>query len=194
VLLIRRPSDARLTQILDGLRRAPLTYDEVAATRDAAVLPDGYHHMRATRLLGVDGDSAVFAAACEALRTWQLHRRQGFRVVPDEPPIEPGTDVVVAVPLPGAHVVAACRIVWTVDEPGRFGFGYGTLAVHPERGEEAFVVEREPSGEVRGTVAAFSRPRHPLVRLAGPMARRQQATATRGYLDAWLDHVRDLTS
>jgi uncharacterized protein (UPF0548 family) len=56
------------------------------------------------------------------------------------------------------------------------------------------VVEREPSGEVRGTVAAFSRPRHPLVRLAGPMARRQQATATRGYLDAWLDHVRDVTS
>jgi uncharacterized protein (UPF0548 family) len=77
-----------------------------------------------------------------------------------------------------------------VDDPGRFGFAYGTLAVHPARGEEAFVVERTPEGGVRAQVVAFSRPHHPLVRLGGPVARRQQARATEGYLDAIEQHVR----
>jgi uncharacterized protein (UPF0548 family) len=34
-------------------------------------------------------------------------------------------------------------VVWTVDEPNRIGFGYGTLQGHPESGEESFVVSRE---------------------------------------------------
>jgi uncharacterized protein (UPF0548 family) len=69
-------------------------------------------------------------------------------------------------------------------------------AIHPESGEEAFVVERgDPdgaAGAVRLVITAFSRPRHPLVRLAGPMARRQQARATEGYLDALAAHVREV--
>jgi uncharacterized protein (UPF0548 family) len=150
--------------------------------------PAGYHAVRASRAIGA-GDAA-FDAARAGIRTWQLHRGQGFRVAPAEPPIAPGTEVVTDVPLAGpVHVLAACRIVWTVDEPDRFGFAYGTLAVHPASGEEAFVVERAPSGEVRARVVAFSRPRHPLARLGGPVTRRQQARATEGYLDALQQHV-----
>jgi uncharacterized protein (UPF0548 family) len=44
------------------------------------------------------------------------------------------------------------------------------------------------TGEVRLAVTAFSRPRHPVGRLAGPVARRQQARATRGYLEALAGH------
>jgi uncharacterized protein (UPF0548 family) len=79
--------------------------------------------------------------------------------------------------------------VWVVDDGDRFGFGYGTLPVHPESGEEAFVAERAPGGEVRLTIVAFSRARHPLTRLGGPVARRQQARFTDGYLDALRRHV-----
>ena len=45
----------------------------------------------------------------------------------------------------------------------RFGFGYGTLPRHAERGEERFSVEwyRE-DGCVYYDVFAFSRPKHPL--------------------------------
>jgi uncharacterized protein (UPF0548 family) len=110
-------------------------------------------------------------------------------VVPGDAGVVAGTDVVVDVPLVGVHVIAACRVVWSVDDADRVGFGYGTLPVHPESGEEAFVVERTPSGDVVVDVCAFSRPRHPLVRLGGPIARRQQRKATRGYVNALRDHV-----
>jgi uncharacterized protein (UPF0548 family) len=119
-------------------------------------------------------------------------------VAPDEPPIEVDTVVALDVPLVAVHVIATCRIAWVVDEPDRFGFGYGTLPIHPESGEEAFAVERgiaetggDP-GDVTLAITAFSRPRHALVRLAGPVARRQQARATRGYLDGLASHVREV--
>jgi uncharacterized protein (UPF0548 family) len=193
VFLARRPSDARMSQILAEVSDAPLTYAEVAATAHPGELPAGYHHVRAATVLG-RGEQA-FAAAVAGLRAWQLHRRQGFRVVPADPPVAVGTVVAVDVPLAVLHVIAACRITWVVDEPARFGFGYGTLPVHPESGEEAFVVERasagDGGGEVTLAITAFSRPRHPLVRLGGPVARWQQGRATKGYLDALAAHVRE---
>jgi uncharacterized protein (UPF0548 family) len=195
VFLVRRPSEARMSQILADVRDAALTYTEAAATAHPDVLPAGYHHVRAATVLG-PGERA-FAAAVAGMRGWQLHRRQGFRVVPADAPIAVGTVVAVDVPLAALHVIATCRITWVVDEPGRFGFGYGTLPVHPESGEEAFVVEHAPSGggggDVTLAITAFSRPRHPLVRLGGPIARWQQARATQGYLDAMADHVREAT-
>jgi len=60
---------------------------------------------------------------------------------------------------------------------------------HPASGEEAFVVDRVPGGDVRATIVAFSRPRHPLARLGAPVMRRQQVAATDGYLDALRRHV-----
>jgi uncharacterized protein (UPF0548 family) len=187
MFVIGRPSEERLVQVLADMRGATVTYPEVGATARPGDLPVGYHHVRETAELG-HGD-AVFAAAADGVRTWRLHRGQGFRVLPDEPGIAAGADVVVDVPLVGVHVIAACRIVWSVDDGDRVGFGYGTLPVHPESGEEAFVVERTPSGDVLVDVCAFSRPRHALVKLGGPIARRQQQKATRGYVDALRDHV-----
>jgi uncharacterized protein (UPF0548 family) len=194
MFLVRQPSDARMAHILAEMADAPYTYDRVAATAHPDDLPDGYHHVHATRVVG-HGDEA-FAAAVDGMRRWQLHRRQGFQVARDDPPVEVGTVVAVDVPLVGIHVIATCRITWVVDEPGRFGFGYGTLPVHPESGEEAFVVERVAAGaggdDVRLRITAFSRPQHPLVRLTGPVARRRQARATQGYLDALAGHVSDV--
>jgi uncharacterized protein (UPF0548 family) len=194
VFLVRRPSDAKLLQILAEVSDAPFTYDRVRATTRPDDLPAGYHHVHSTRVVG-HGDEA-FAAAVRGIGGWQLHRRQGFRVAPDDPPVAVGTVVVVDVPVTALHVIASCRIAWVVDEADRFGFGYGTLPVHPESGEEAFVVERHATGnrgaEVRLAITAFSRPRHPLVRLGGPVSRWQQARATQGYFGALADHVREV--
>jgi uncharacterized protein (UPF0548 family) len=191
VFVLGRPSDERLVQALYRVRGTPLTYTEVGATLAAGApgeLPAGYHHVGAGRSLGQGDD--VFAAARDAIERWQLHRRQGFHVAPAEPPIAPETEVITAVSVAGpVHVLAACRIVGVVDEPDRFGFAYGTLRLHPESGEEAFVVERDRSGVVRAEITAFSRPNHPLVRLGAPVARRQQARATQGYLDALQSHI-----
>jgi uncharacterized protein (UPF0548 family) len=184
-----RPSDEQLARLLDRLRATPLTYPEhgrTLARRDE--LPAGYHHVRAARDLGT-GD-AVWRAACDGIRSWRLHRGSGLRIAPADPPIAVGTEVVTDVALAGpVHILAACRVVDVVDEPARFGFAYGTLAVHPAQGEEAFVVERGDDGVVRLTVTAFSRGNGLLMRLGGPVVRRQQGVATEGYLDALQRHV-----
>ena len=68
----------------------------------------------------------------------------------------------------------ATRIVYTIDEPRRFGFAYGTLPRHAEKGEERFLVEHLDDDTVWYDVLAYSRPRHILARIGYPLARRYQ--------------------
>jgi uncharacterized protein (UPF0548 family) len=81
------------------------------------------------------------------------------------------------------YVTAVGRVVYIIDEPGRYAFAYGTLSAHPERGEEAFAITRE-DGRVRFEIVAFSRPRHLLARIGAPLTRLLQVRATNGYLEA----------
>jgi len=176
---IRRPKAARLAQLLDEQRSAPLTYPEVGAT--AGHLPSGYHAVREARALG-RGDG-LFKRAAEGIRAWAPQRAAGIDLLPPRPELVPGESLLLSFRSLPFHVTAACRVVYVVDEPDRYGFGYGTLPLHPEAGEEAFVVERDDDGEVRFTITAFSRPRVLLSRLGAPVARRVQASVTRRYLE-----------
>jgi uncharacterized protein (UPF0548 family) len=97
--------------------------------------------------------------------------------------IEAGTNIALVAPLPIGWVDATCRIVAVVNEPDTFGFAYGTLRVHPERGEESFVVRRS-AGVVQFEVVAVSRPAHPVARLAPVIARHRQDRAVGRYLAA----------
>ncbi len=83
----------------------------------------------------------------------------------------------------GLWVTAVCRIVCVLDEPDVFGFAYGTLEHHPESGEEAFLVRRSDAGDVTIEIAAVSRPRARLAKLAGPIGRHIQLRTTEKYLD-----------
>ena len=73
------------------------------------------------------------------------------------------------------------RVVYVVDEPSRRGFAYGTLPGHPERGEEAFVVERAADDSVWLVIRAFSRPAGALTWIGYPVARLMQAIYTARY-------------
>jgi uncharacterized protein (UPF0548 family) len=67
----------------------------------------------------------------------------------------------------------ACKIVYVVDERSsseKFGFAYGTLTDHGERGEERFTVEFNSDQTVWYDLFAFSRP-DMLARLAYPYTR-----------------------
>jgi uncharacterized protein (UPF0548 family) len=56
-----------------------------------------------------------------------------------------------------------------------FGFAYGTLPGHVERGEERFLVEWDQGDDaVWYDILAFSRPNHLLTRLGYPVVRRLQ--------------------
>lgn len=178
---LRTPDTEQLAHLLARQRTSPLTYEEVGATFDDD-LPDGYHHVREHVVLGVGDD--MWTRACAGIRAWAAHRGAGMTVVPADAVIAEGTTVAVVTSLGPVHVVAACRIVRVVDEPGRYGFAYGTLPEHPEEGEERFVVTRdEHDGMVAFEVVAFSRPHDLLTKLGGPVPRAIQTRATARYLE-----------
>ncbi|WP_293774234.1 DUF1990 family protein [Sporichthya sp.] len=144
---------------------AAFTYPEVGAT--AGTLPAGYHHLiRRTRI----GDgSATFEQASSALSAWRMQSGSGLRVATNGP-AEVGRTVVLALGRP-IGLAIPCRVVWTVDEPRRRGFGYGTLPGHPESGEESFILTLDDDDAIWLTVTAFTRPGDVVVRLFGPVAR-----------------------
>jgi uncharacterized protein (UPF0548 family) len=179
VFRLRAPDDAARQTILERGASASLTYGEVGATR-AGALPHGYTHDR----YRLDLEPESFARACDGLRAWQAHLGAGIDVYPRDAPLHVGTDVIVAARAGPLHALAPCRVVYVVDEADRFGFAYGTLPGHPERGEEAFVVERDAGGDTTFTIVAFSRPAELLARLGKPVARTIQRRTTHAYLDA----------
>ncbi|XVU23048.1 DUF1990 family protein [Actinoplanes sp. CA-054009] len=154
-----------------------LTYREVGATRDE-VLPGGYGHV--SRDVRIGSGRPAFEAAAEALFTWQMHRRAGLTVVGHPPRAAVGVDVTLRL----AWIRIPCRVVYTIEEPNRRGFAYGTLPGHPERGEEAFVLDLTEAGDVRFRIRAFSRPASRLARAGGPLTRLVQELATDRYVAA----------
>lgn len=158
-----------------GLRLLPtvpapcgLTYAEVGGTQ-AGPLPDGYRHLRVRHLLMTGATGPDLAAVGDALLSWRVHEAALVEVVPAGPEAVPGLRVVSR---PGAgpvYLSVPCEVVWVERSPTRIGFGYGTLAGHPFRGEEAFVVERDDAGDLWFVVTAFSVPDRWWVRAAGPL-------------------------
>ncbi|MEU9984333.1 DUF1990 domain-containing protein [Streptomyces sp. NPDC050856] len=150
-----------------GTGAPAFSYPDVGATRTGP-LPAGYHHLRHEVRIGAGGD--VFRAAGAAVTTWRTHRASGVRIQATSVRAEPGTGVEVVLGVGPLRVIGApCRVVWTVYEPERTGFAYGTLTGHPESGEESFVVDLREDGSVWFTVTAFSRPARWYTRVAGPL-------------------------
>jgi uncharacterized protein (UPF0548 family) len=86
------------------------------------------------------------------------------------------------------------RIVAVVHEPDRFGFAYGTLPGHPERGEEAFLVERHADGRTTATIRVAAKGDWLIARLASPIVRRLQRAALNRYLAALQRHATEPTT
>ncbi|WP_166904406.1 DUF1990 domain-containing protein [Mycobacterium sp. DL440] len=160
---------------LHELAQLSLTYPEVGAT--AGELPAGYRHIRASAIIGTGRDRFERAGA-EVLR-WGMQRGAGLRVQATTDAAAVGTELLVRL----GPVPAPCRVVYVLDEPDRRGFAYGTLAGHPESGEELFSVRYDPATDtVHAEVAAFSRPATWWSRLGGPVTRLLQRVVTRRYL------------
>ncbi len=172
---LRRPSEDEIRRHLAAQRYLPFSYREVGATREGAP-PKGYAVDRYRARLG-NGEE-VFERAKEALRGWRQLDLGWAEVVPREAPLEVGTTVAVLARQYGFWSLNAARVVYLVggsDRVERFGFAYGTLPGHGEKGEERFTVEwNHEDDSVHYDVLAFSRPNHPLAWLGFPLARTLQ--------------------
>jgi uncharacterized protein (UPF0548 family) len=144
-------------------------------------LPAGYRVTQESVSLG--RDPALLGTVGDELFAWKIHRGAGLSCAAGGRADTLGVDVVLAVPLLGVHLFAACRVVAVIREESRIGFAYGTLPMHPESGEESFVVELV-DGVVRFSVTAFSRPTGRIRRLGRPIQDRVQDQFTERYLRA----------
>lgn len=174
MLSLRKPTAESIRQFLAVQRALPFSYAEVGATATAP--PAGYDVDRTHAQLG--HGEAVFRRAKQALARWQQFRLGWVEAWPADTPIREGEVVAVLGRAVGLWWLNACRIVYVVDEIEpceQFGFGYGTLPGHVERGEERFTVAWDRATDrVTFDIVAFSRPHHPLTRLGYPLVRRAQ--------------------
>ena len=165
-------------EVRDRLAVAELTYREVGAT--AGDLPAGYHQF--TRSFPIGCGHQLFAAAGDAVRQWQVQLGAGLQVSASSPTALAGTVLLLGLGIGSLRLRAPCRVVYAVDEPRRRGFAYGTLAGHPESGEEAFMIEHHDDDSVSFTITAFSRPATRLAKIAGPLGAVVQRQITARYL------------
>jgi len=178
LLTARRPDAEHLASLRARAGDAPLSYAAVGASLRAD-LPSGWFRDACEDEVGRGPDA--FAAACDALRGWRAHAGAGIVLATPLPVIAVGEVAAMALPVGPGWTTGACRIVAVVDDPDAYGFAYGSVAGHPERGEESLVVRLRPDGRVTFTVRAISRPGHALVWLVVPAARALQHRAARGF-------------
>ena len=175
MFLIARPSRPQIERFLVAQRDLPYSYPQVSATR-ATAAPSGYTIDHNRIRLGTG--AGTFERAVEALRRWEMFDIGWVRLCWPETAPAVGATFGVAIRHFGFWSLNSARIVYLLDEDGpsrRYGFAYGTLPGHAERGEERFMVEwRRGDDSVWYDLFAFSRPHHPLTWAGYPLTRMLQ--------------------
>jgi uncharacterized protein (UPF0548 family) len=183
VFFLLKPAPRIISEFLETQKTQPFSYAHVGASRDQA--PHGYDVDHHRVQLGYGAE--VFKKARQALAEWQTFSIPWIALCWPTTPIETGATVAVLASHASVWSLNACRIVYVLDEKEpcrRFGFAYGTLPQHGERGEERFTVEFHPGdNSVWYDLYAFSRPRL-IARLAYPYARSLQRRFARDSMTA----------
>jgi uncharacterized protein (UPF0548 family) len=181
----RKPSDEQIRNYLARVEGAALTYAFEGCTKDGgASISSGWNCDHERVLIGRGRDA--FESAKQAICEWRMFPSEVATLCWRKCPIETGRLVAVLYRARPAlcWMLFPARIVYTIDKQGaeaaegvdRFGFAYGTVADHPESGEERFLVEWDhATDEVCYDLLAISKPAHWLARLGYPYTRYEQA-------------------
>lgn len=164
------PSIPQLERTHSLQQTSDFSYPELGHTKLSST--PGYDNDYNFRHIGSGEES--WQRAKTALQNWQQFPTSWTRIFPAHVPPQEGQNVLVVFRLFGLWWINAARILYTFDEPHRFGFAYGTLKQHVERGEECFWLERDAAGEISYHIKAFSSPQFWGAKLAYPLARRYQ--------------------
>ena len=190
MFLLTKPNDERIRQFLSSQKDKPFSYSDagIAAHQSRLSYPRGYVHDHNRIKLGEGADA--FRRAAEALRRWEMFNVGWLHVCWPDAPIEIGTTVAVLADLRGFWSLNACRIARVFDEEAevrRYGFAYGTLPEHVERGQESFIVEWNTIDDsVWYDLSAYSRPNQLLAKLGYPVTRALQKRFARDSMQAML--------
>ncbi|HXG67416.1 MAG TPA: DUF1990 domain-containing protein [Blastocatellia bacterium] len=174
MFLLKEPSADQVRRFLASQHDLPFSYPEVGASQHQS--PSGYNIDHNRIRLG-EGEE-TFSRAMQAIQRWKMFDVGWIRLLWPDAPMKIGAMVAVLVRHYGFWSLNACRIVYLIDEDGParwYGFAYGTLPDHGERGEERFSVEwHHGDDSVWYDLFAFSRPAHLLSRVGYPLTRALQ--------------------
>jgi len=184
MLCLRKPSEQDVRQYILDRENSPFSYDLINKTSEH-ICKDSFEGDISLQHYDIDHHRVVigkgeecFRKAAEALKQWKTFDLPWVTLCFPDTPIEVGSMVAILSYQIGFWVVSFCRIVYVVDgweEDGtstRFGFAYGTLADHVERGEERFLIEwSHENDEVYYDILSFSRPGSWVTQLGYPVAR-----------------------
>jgi uncharacterized protein (UPF0548 family) len=180
----RKPSKEAVERFISSQRELSFSYSQPGATHRQTP-PSGYNVDHNRILLGMGTET--FQRAVAALRKRKQFDLGWVKIVPPETAIEVDAVVAVQARTFGFWSLNACRIVYVIEENEvvrKFGFAYGTLPDHVERGEERFTVEWHTDDSVWYDIYAFSHPQHLLARLGFPITRQLQHRFVRDSLAA----------
>jgi len=164
---IYKPTYSSLTPFLKHQAERNYNYSATEGTKSPPV--KGYDNDHSFIVLG-DGE-VVWEKAKAVLQSWQQFPSSWTKVEPNSTPLEKGKVVAVLFRLFGLWFINSARIVYTLNSDKQYGFAYGTLPGHVEKGEECFWIERDASGQVTYHIRAFSQPACWIVWLGYPIAR-----------------------
>jgi len=160
---LRRPDDTAIRQFLANRAEDFFSYLEVGVSRTG--VPQGYNVDHSRILLGHGEET--FERAKATIGRWQMFDIGWVELIHPSEPIRAGMNVAILAHTMGLYSLSSCRVVYILDETSpvrRWGFGYGTLTHHIERGEERFSVEWLADDSVWYDILASSKPRHILAR------------------------------
>ena len=184
MFLYRKPSEEFVRQFISSQQKLPFSYPQVGSTQSHPPVGFTVDHNR----IKLGEGEEIYRRGISALRRWQQFELGWVTIVPPGKFLEVGTTVAVLAKVFGWWSLNAARIVYLIDEGeargSRFGFAYGTLPDHVERGEERFMVEWQADNSVWYDIYAFSRPRDPLARVGFPITRLLQKRFVRDSLAA----------
>jgi uncharacterized protein (UPF0548 family) len=186
MFLLKKPNEDRIRDFLSSQMGCPFSYPDADIV--AGESPSGYTRDHNRIKLGEGPE--MFHRATESIRRWEMFNIGWLQLCWPDAPIEIGTTVGVLADLKLFWSLNACRIARLVDEEGdvqRFGFAYGTLPEHVERGQEAFVVEwNSRNDSVWYDLSAYSKPNQLLAKMGYPVTRGLQKRFARDSMQAML--------
>ena len=191
MFLLTKPSAAQVRHLIAAHRDLPFSYPETGATRTTP--PPGYDVDHNRVQLGVG--ELCFKRAVSAIRIWKQFELGWVQALPADTPIEVNAAVGVLARHLGFWSLNVSRIVYLTDENGpveKFGFAYGTVTSHVERGEERFTVEwHHDDDSVWYDILAFSRPNKVIVKIGSAYARWLQKRFAQDSLKVMTEAVRN---
>lgn len=183
MIRFREPLTADIRDFLNSNALTAFSFPDLGCTRGRNVA--GFNTDRFRIELGTG--EAVYEKAKRALRDWRGFATDWVRLCWPYKKIVPGTVVAVLISHYGLYSVNACRVVYVVDEPKRFGFALGSLTSHVLRGEMLSLVYQEDDNRVFYEVTTISRPGHWLSWVFYPLGRHLQNSFARDSLHALLE-------